>query len=76
MPLDYSFTEDVRPADPRFASTPDELAFWEGVAQLSPSDPLPDDLMRKYYGSCHAVLRSGRYVDRIAPWLQHFPREK
>lgn len=76
MPLEYSFTEDVRPADPRFASTPDDVAFWDRVATLAPSDPLPEELMQKYYSSCHALLRSARYVERIVPWLAHFKREK
>jgi hypothetical protein len=46
------------------------------VAALQPEDPLPADLMHKYYTSCYALLRSGRYADRIAPFLQHFKREK
>ena len=46
------------------------------VAALKPEDPLPADLMQRYYTSCYALLRSGRYADRIAPFLHHFKREK
>ena len=141
VPLDYSFMEDVKPADPRFVETAEDVAYWQQVgggrwvgareggwgkwegasgriggwgggsktvadrsslsplpchplgqtgppaappglpclaqvAALQPEDPLPADLMHKYYTSCYALLRSGRYADRIAPFLQHFKREK
>ena len=32
--------------------------------------------MRRFYHSCHALLRCGRYADRIEPFLRHFKREK
>ena len=46
------------------------------VAALDPSDPLPEDLMQRFYHDAYALLRSGRYADRIAPFLEHFKREK
>lgn len=46
------------------------------VAALKPEDPLPADMMHRYYTSCYALLRSGRYAERIAPFLKHFKREK
>ena len=123
VPLDWSFMEDVRPSDPRFAQTPDDVRYWEQVglaggqhphwrwhpgimrcmqppppthiaarashgsahaprllvvqvAALKPQDPLPEDLMHRFYFSCFALLRCGRYADRIAPFLRHFKREK
>lgn len=46
------------------------------VAALGPQDVLPPDLMHRFYHDCYALLRSGRYADRIAPFLRHFKREK
>ncbi|KAL4457893.1 hypothetical protein ABPG75_012758 [Micractinium tetrahymenae] len=75
VPLSWSLMEDVRPADPRFAETPADVRYWEQVAALGPKDVLPPDLMHRFYHDCYALLRSGRYADRIAPFLKHFKRE-
>lgn len=50
--------------------------FHRQVATLSPEEPLPEELMQRFYYSPYALLRSGRYADRIAPFLRHFKREK
>lgn len=46
------------------------------MEQLEVDEPLPEDLMRTFYYSCGSILRCGKYADRIAPFLEHFPREK
>lgn len=46
------------------------------MAALGPTDPLPADLMQRCLTSPYALLRAGRYADRLAPWLHHFKREK
>ena len=46
------------------------------VAALKPDDELPEDLMRRFYFTPYALLRCGRYVDRIQPFLKHFKPEK
>ena len=55
-----------------------EEASWQRlqVEQLDVDEPLPEDLMRTFYYSCGSILRCGKYADRIAPFLEHFPREK
>lgn len=76
VPLDWSWTEDLKVADPRFVATPDDEAFWASVAALGPHDPLPADLPRRLFTTPCGVLRCGAYADRIAPFLRHFKREK
>lgn len=46
------------------------------VSALKPGDELPEDLMRRFYFTPYALLRCGRYVDRIQPFLKHFKPEK
>lgn len=46
------------------------------VSALKPGDELPEDLMRRFYFTPYALLRCGRYVDRIQPFLNHFKPEK
>ncbi len=46
------------------------------MEQLGADEPLPEDLMRSFYYNCGAILRCGKYADRITPFLEHFPREK
>ena len=46
------------------------------VSALKPGDKLPEDLMRRFYFTPCALLRCGRYVDRIQPFLKHFKPEK
>ncbi|GAB4823377.1 hypothetical protein N2152v2_010423 [Parachlorella kessleri] len=75
MPLNWSLMEDVQASDPRFFETPDQERYWKQVEQLDVDEPLPEDLMRTFYYSCGSILRCGKYADRIAPFLEHFPRE-
>ena len=56
--------------------TPTPCTQHTQVAALRPDEDLPEDLMRRFYHSCHALLRCGRYADRIEPFLRHFKREK
>lgn len=46
------------------------------VSALKPEDPLPEDLMRRFYFTPYALLRCGRYAERIQPFLKHFKPEK
>ncbi|PRW56323.1 sulfotransferase [Chlorella sorokiniana] len=73
--LPFSFMSDAKPADPRFVETAEEVAYWEQVSALKPGDELPEDLMRRFYFTPYALLRCGRYVDRIQPFLKHFKPE-
>lgn len=75
MPIDWSFMEEVVPSDPRFTDSADDARYWAKVAALGPNEPLPEDLMRRFYFQCSSLLRCGKYADRVAPWLKHFPRE-
>lgn len=75
--LGWSLMEDVKAGDPRFAATPEDVAFWAGVAALGPADPLPADLMRRFHASAYALLRCGQYADRVEAFLAAgFKREK
>ena len=46
------------------------------MAALKPEDPLPEDLMQRFYSSAGAVLRCGQYWERLQPFLRHFKREE
>lgn len=66
----------VTPTPPPAVPPPPPHPQCVQVAALGPRDVLPPDLMHRFYHDCYALLRSGRYVDRIAPFLKHFKREK
>lgn len=76
LPLDWSFMEDVIAADPRFAETPDDAAFWERLEGVGPGEALPADLPARLFSRCSSVLRCACFADRIKPFLEVFPREK
>ena len=46
------------------------------VASLGPEEALQEDLMRRLYFTPFALLRCGRYAERIQPFLRHFKHEK
>ena len=76
MPLEWSFMEDVKAADPRFAETIDDRRFWQKLESLAPDEPLPNELPAKLYGRASTALRCAHYADRIEPFLERFPKEK
>lgn len=76
MNLPWSFMEDVVAADPRFAESPEDEAFFERLSSLGKGDPLPLDLPERIYQRCSSILYFSKFADRIAPFLSRFPREK
>lgn len=68
--------EDVIAADPRFAESAEDEAFFERLSSIEPREPLPYDLPNRIYGRCSSVLYFSKFADRIAPFLSRFPREK
>jgi len=76
LSLDWSFMEDIRAADPRFAESVDDEEYFERLKSLKPPfDALPYDLPKRIFGSCSSVLYFSKFADRIAPYLSKFPRE-
>ena len=74
-PLEWSMMEDIVAADPRFAESADDLAFWRRLEGLGADEPLPEELPRRVYARCAGMLRLAAYADRVAPFLELFPRE-
>lgn len=73
---EWSFMEDIRAADPRFAESAEDEDYFENLKQLkSPFDPLPYDLPERIFGRCSSILYFSKFADRIAPYLSRFPRE-
>lgn len=76
MPLAWSLVEEARETDPRFMDLRDDVRIWNKLKNLSPEDSLPEDFPEYFYNHIHSYLQSGKYADRIEPFLQHFPRDK
>lgn len=75
MDLEWSFMEDIQAADPRFAESPEDEAFFEKLSHLKQFDALPYDLPSRIFGKASSVLYFSKFADRIAPYLSRFPRE-
>ena len=73
VPLPWSLMEDARADDARFSESPEEARYWRALEALGTADPLPADLMQRFYFTPAGILRCGRYADRVAPFLAAFP---
>jgi hypothetical protein len=75
VPLVWSLVEEARTTDPRFMDLKDDVRIWTKLRNLKCDDPLPDEFPDYFYNHIHSYLQSGKYAERIEPFLQHFPRE-
>lgn len=76
MPLPWSFVEEVRQPDPRFMDLKADAKIWEKIKSLQIGDPLPQELPDYFYTHVHSYLQTGKFSERIEPFLRHFPRQK
>jgi hypothetical protein len=58
----------------QFSSLHDE--FWQQLESLPVDAPLPSDLPSCFYFHLHSYLTSGRYADRLQPWVNAFGRDR
>lgn len=58
----------------QFSNLHDE--FWQHLESLPVDEPLPADLPSCFYFHLHSYLQSGRYADRLAPWIRAFGRDR
>lgn len=58
----------------QFSNFHDE--FWKHLESLPVDEPLPADLPACFYFHLHSYLQSGRYADRLAPWIRAFGRDR
>eukprot|EP00210_Caulerpa_lentillifera_P001312 g1262.t1 len=75
VPLPWSLVEEARETDPRFMELREDVRIWNKLRNLSPEDPLPEEFPEYFYNHIHSYLQSGKYAERIEPFLQHFPRD-
>jgi hypothetical protein len=58
----------------QFSALHDE--FWAQLESLPVDAPLPDDLPACFYFHLHSYLQSGRFADRLQPWIKAFGRDR
>jgi hypothetical protein len=58
----------------QFSSLDDD--FWRQLEDLQVDAPLPADLPTRFYFQLHSYLQSGRYADRLQPWIKAFGRDR
>lgn len=78
MPLEWT-TQDESCLKPGILDDdPEETAYWAAVEKLPLDEPLPQDLMPKFYSrtDIRPALRSAKYSDCLERFLAHFPKEK
>jgi len=50
--------------------------FWQQLEALPVDAPLPADLPPCFYFHLHSYLQSGRFADRLQPWIKAFGRDR
>lgn len=78
MPLKWTTMDESCMSDECLRETPEELAYWGGVEKLPLDEPLPEDLMQRFYSldDIRPALRSAKYADCLEPFFKHFPKKK
>lgn len=76
MPLSWTLGEETEEIKhPSLEDGGEAEKYWARVASLKPSEPLPDDMPTKIYEDPNSVLYFSKFVERIQPFLEKFPRE-
>jgi hypothetical protein len=78
MPLTWTALDESCVGDDRLRETADELDYWAAIEKLPLDDPLPEDLMQRFYSldDIRPALRSAKYADCLERFFRNFPKEK
>lgn len=77
MPLQWSTLGEHDLAGDSLAETEEDSAYWAAVEKLPLDEPLPADLMQRFYSTTdpRPALRAAKYADCLDRFLRAFPKE-
>lgn len=78
MPLQWTTQDESCLKPNRMEDDEAEMAYWAAIEKLPLDEPLPEDLMARYYSETdiRPALRSAKYADCLERFMPHFPKEK